>query len=1331
MAVLTTAYHVEMAKLAVNSFTADTPKYIFIGHPDPWVNINGSYNDTVIPNANISIFQSEGAIYTDLAFGKLITSTDVINMISRYNWTSNTVYAKYWNKDANLYSKNFYVVTDDLNVYKCIDNNYGNPSLVKPILTSQQGNFLLADGYVWKYMYTIPSDINSKFSTVNYIPITSNASVVANAIPGTVDVIDLTSLGNNYASYYTGFLQNSVNSYVVVLDSNASPYSDYYVGSSMYLKAGYGAGQIREIVQYDGLNKLVRLNSPFNSYGVFSLSDIFGNFNTGDTFLQTIDKLSIYYNVGVFQIGDTIAQSDTGAIGQIISSNSTYLNVVRNNSILFDTNIPIYNTIESGIIQPGTVNVQPLPILAILSNTNPFTIGEVIYQSNGSANVGVGIVFSAQTDPVVSVNFNPSISVNSTSGFISISNNQFSNGMEVIYNVSAGNTVIFGLVNNASYIVINANTSGVALATPFFDGLTEAGDTLVSPDGSSLFVEGLTSINISTSISETFNPNTGIDAYDFISISGNQYINGEPLTYTVSTGNTIPVGLSNGFLYYTVYANTSGLCLSQTLNGPNVNILATTVSETGHNLTFNIPSETGDSLSYTPIRLLISRSNGAFTNTYQVAGNTSGSNAHILSVTSNSYGMDYIFTSNSAQTTFSTSYYTGSYIRVGNNSSNNIKRILSVNSFYLTIDSPLAQTAISNVHYLIPNAAEISSYTLLNSNGIITNTNLTSVQINYSNASLSFQLFIPGERVDMVNSNNTFQGVYGTVSYCNTSTVIISGVVGSGFLQGFYLNGESSTLSAYINYIISYPNITVYNPVGNFVIGQQAYSRSTSNLSIINGQANVLSWYTIPGQLTEYIISPTVTIEGDGYGALAYSTVNTSATSSFPLSEINVINNGTGYTYANVIITSNALFGSGATALAGISPLLGHGADPLTELGASYVSISVNISNSSLEGYYFPTFGNYRVVGIIDNPLFDNLYITVNDFDRIKLSINSASNNFIQGEFVYQPNTLSGGTVVYSNSSYLELKDIIKTSNNFSANGLYPNNVISNDNIIGMLSGTVANVSSANISNFNISTSGEVVIESSIANAILVAISNTTSLQVTNVSGILSSNSIIYDPLNNAYANVISLKVDNNFTDVTTTFGHKFNQTLRIPLTSNTAPFEIFEYVTQSYSNASGRIIGGKITVPSLANTVIGNDIDLTYSNTIGSFSIGDVIYNAGNVGIGIVIWANTSYLRLTSVFGTFSDEDSINNTIGSSATIDAFYPVLILNDVFGTFNTGVLSGNISGLTTGSLGRCDLLNVIRYPDLVRDSGKVLYLENLPPFSLSNNSKEVINLLLQY
>ena len=1332
MAVLTTAYHVGIAKLAVQSLTTDTPKYIFVSHPNPWVDINGSYNDTVVPFANISIFQSEGAIYSDLVFGKLITPEDVINIIPRYDWVANTVYAKYWNKDANLYSENFFVVTNDLNVYKCIDNNNGNPSIIKPTLTSQEGNFPLADGYVWKYMYTVPSDLNSKFSTPNFIPIVANASVAANAVPGSIDVIDITSYGNNYTASYTGFLQNSVNSYVVVLDSNASPYSNFYVGSSMYLKAGYGAGQIREITQYDGLNKLVRLNSPFNSYGIFSLANVTGNFIVGDTLTQFIDNLAVYYNVGVFQTGDTIVQSDTGTTGQIISANSTIFNVVRSTPSLFDINVPIYNASQPGFLEPGTVTVRSFPILTLLSNTNAFTLNETIYQSNGTANSGVGIIFAAQTGVVVTESFNPNVSVNSISNFITLPNNQFSNGIEVVYSVDAGNTVIFGLADNASYFISYANTSGVVLGVPFADELIEgSSDVLLSSNNDPLYIGGLVNVNISTSSTESFNPNTGINANDFISIAGNLFVNSELLIYTVSTGNTIPVGLSNGYIYYAVYANSTGLCLSQTLNGPNVNILATNVSETGHNLTFNIPPEVGHNLIYSPIELLVSQSNGAFVNTYQIQGELSGSNGTLLSVSSNNYGLNYVFSTNTSLTAFLSDYTIGDYIRIGSNTSSNIRRIIYVNSSYLIVDSPLAQTAIANVHYLMPDATEISSYTLLTSNGIITNTNLTSVQINYSNVSLQFQLFIPGERIDMVNANNIFQGTYGVVSYCNTSTVIISEVVGGGFLQGFYLNGESSSLKAYINYIISYPNITISNPVGNFVIGQQVYSKSTSNLSIIDGQANLISWYTIPGQLTEYVISPTVNITGDGSGALAYSVVNTSLITSYPLSDIVVINNGTGYTYANVSITSNALFGSGATALAGVSPLLGHGADPLNELGASYVAVSVNISNTTLEEYYFPSFGDYRIIGIVDNPLFNNLYVNVDNFDRIKLAVNSVSNSFIIGEFAYQPNTLSGGIVVYGNSSYLELKNITGTANTFSSNGVYPNTYPSNDNIIGMRSGSIANVSSANIAYFNVSSSYEVIEENSIATAVLVSVLGTSNLQVTNVSGRLSSNTVIFDPTNNAYATVASLKVDNNTVDMTATFGYRFNQTLRFPLTSNNSAYQIFETINQDLSGASGKIIGGSVLVPNGISTIVGNDIDLTYSNLVGSFVVGDVINNSGNSASGITIWSNTSYLRVSSISGSFSNGDTINNTIGSTAEIAATYPVLILNDVFGDFSTGVLSGNVVGSITGTTGRCDNLNVIQYPDLVRDSGTVMYLENLAPFTLSNISQESISLLLSF
>jgi len=105
--------------------------------------------------------------------------------------------------------------------------------------------------------------------------------------------------------------------------------------------------------------------------------------------------------------------------------------------------------------------------------------------------------------------------------------------------------------------------------------------------------------------------------------------------------------------------------------------------------------------------------------------------------------------------------------------------------------------------------------------------------------------------------------------------------------------------------------------------------------------------------------------------------------------------------------------------------------------------------------------------------------------------------------------------------------------------------------------------------------------------------------------------------------------------------------------------------------------------------------------------------------------------LRLTAVNGHFLSGDQITSTIGSTCTSGNVFPVMILNNVDGNWTTGVLSGNIVGSNTGTVGRCDTFNVILYPDLVRDSGQVMYFENLLPFSLSNNSQEVVSLIMAF
>lgn len=99
-----------------------------------------------------------------------------------------------------------------------------------------------------------------------------------------------------------------------------------------------------------------------------------------------------------------------------------------------------------------------------------------------------------------------------------------------------------------------------------------------------------------------FNANTGVNnSTDYITTSANHgFSNGDLVQYLVAPGNTAIGGLTSGTLYYVRYANsTTGFALSETLTGANVNITATSVSETGHsiNLLSKIVGETTNTIA--------------------------------------------------------------------------------------------------------------------------------------------------------------------------------------------------------------------------------------------------------------------------------------------------------------------------------------------------------------------------------------------------------------------------------------------------------------------------------------------------------------------------------------------------------------------------------------------------------------------------------------------------------------------------------------------------------------------------------------------------------------
>ena len=90
----------------------------------------------------------------------------------------------------------FYVMTDEFNVYKCLDNNNGALSINKPIGT-QVLPITLADGYVWKYMYNVPIALRTKFLTSSHMPVITALTQQFYSAGG-IEAVIIENIGKDY-----------------------------------------------------------------------------------------------------------------------------------------------------------------------------------------------------------------------------------------------------------------------------------------------------------------------------------------------------------------------------------------------------------------------------------------------------------------------------------------------------------------------------------------------------------------------------------------------------------------------------------------------------------------------------------------------------------------------------------------------------------------------------------------------------------------------------------------------------------------------------------------------------------------------------------------------------------------------------------------------------------------------------------------------------------------------------------------------------------------------------------------------------------------------------
>ena len=227
-AIITSKFRIHNAQSFKEGFSeaAATNMYLGIGRPQAWTNDNS-------PDTPKDTVAEEYYYWDDMLALKRVQSSDVSHAVPRRNWTSGKYYDIYRHDyngttvgvnidtggtttPATLFDANFFVVTDEYNVYKCLDNrgtaNTVVASTVKPTGNSTSA-ITTADGYVWKYLYTIaPADV-IKFVSTDFIPVKTLASnpgstdayydqwlVQAAAVDGSINNILVTSGGTGYTS---------------------------------------------------------------------------------------------------------------------------------------------------------------------------------------------------------------------------------------------------------------------------------------------------------------------------------------------------------------------------------------------------------------------------------------------------------------------------------------------------------------------------------------------------------------------------------------------------------------------------------------------------------------------------------------------------------------------------------------------------------------------------------------------------------------------------------------------------------------------------------------------------------------------------------------------------------------------------------------------------------------------------------------------------------------------------------------------------------------------------------------------------------------------------
>ena len=530
------------------------------------------------------------------------------------------------------------------------------------------------------------------------------------------------------------------------------------------------------------------------------------------------------------------------------------------------------------------------------------------------------------------------------------------------------------------------------------------------------------------------------------------------------------------------------------------------------------------------------------------------------------------------------------------------------------------------------------------------------------------------EKVTSLYNSKTSNGVVIAVFTANNTLRVTN--VNRAFTVGANMTGVStSTTSAIVS---STPLNVALSPNAGFYKNNAFYIRSGTGA----GQLRTITEYYVTGDTRRVLlnspldvlpdinsifeIGPRVIITGDGVNAGAVAIVNPSANS---IGEIEIINSGSNYTYANITIVANTgnissntstyINTSSAKARAIIPPEGGHGSDVINELYATRAGIGMSFVTT--ESSTIPATNDFRKLSILKDPLFANVELTLSA---------SVAANFTAGEYVVQANTGAFGQVSNRDGATLRLTNIV----GFFATGNSTVNYLT-----GNTSSYTASVSGIDRS-FNTFDQRQIY---------QVAITNAGPGNV----GFQQDELVLQTGLNTISSDIVKLTINQS--------AYLYNDG------------ELITQINGANTTANGIIIDRYNSVlvvnPSSGTFTVGNSsvntITGAESATISIVSNVDNTFQANGLGYVHSLNGNTTtstVIGLTNVQGVFNLSD------GPSSTINTFI------------------GQTNGATANLTGR-DYTSA----SVIDGSGEILYVENFSPIERSASQTEKVKLILEF